>query len=229
MKFINKNSLAETIDLISEAIFYSRNISKQECLAAGKWLSARQGLPGSYANMFAPTKLDIQKGIRVFTGEKISSRAAVAHILGEETCRILSILDIKNKEIKSAHATAIKGFAERLADSEKRGYGIGTYCCGKCSTTYWRNLMVSKFSRREERLAEGMKELKRSRLGDGRWRRFPFFYLSLALTEIGPELAKSEMQYAAPVWERYLKSNHKSDDKYTRRRLRIGERLLEIC
>ncbi len=229
MKFINQTSLGETVDLISEAIFYSRDISKQERLAVGKWLSVRQGLSGSYSNMFAPTKLDIQKGIRVFTGEKISSRAAVAHILGEETCRILSVFDIKDMEIKKAHTAAIKGFTASLADSEERGYGIGTYCCGKCSTAYWRNLMVTEFPHRKERLAEGMKELKKSRLGDGRWRRFPFFYLSLALIEIGPELAKSEMQYAAPVWEKYLKNNHKSDGKYARRRLRIGEKLIELC
>ncbi|MFA6291498.1 MAG: hypothetical protein WC637_06930 [Victivallales bacterium] len=229
MKFINQNSLAGTVDLISEAIFYSRNISKQESLAAGKWLSARQGLPGSYASMFAPTELDRQNGVRVFTGEKISSRAAIAHILGEETCRILSVLDINDKGIKTAHAAAIRGFTARLADSEKRGYAIGTYCCGKCSAAYWRNLLVTEFPRREERLAEGMKELKRSRIGDGRWRRFPFFYLSLALTEIGPDLAKSEMQYAAPLWEKHLKNNRKSQGEYAKRRMRIGEELLAMC
>ncbi|HBC87655.1 MAG TPA: hypothetical protein DCZ94_11920 [Lentisphaeria bacterium] len=229
MKYLTQNSLAGTIDSVSEALFYSRDIPKTECIAVGKWLASRQGLPGSYANMFAPTKVDMQNGIRVFTGERITSGAAISHILGEETCRILSIVDLKDKEIKAAHLAAIKGFSSRLEDSEKRGYGIGTYCCGKCSTSYWRNLLVTKFSKREERLVKGMKELKKSRLGDGHWRRFPFFYLSLALTELGPGLAKSEMQYAAPLWEKYLKNARNSNNKHMKRRLRIGVKLLELC
>ncbi|HCE46962.1 MAG TPA: hypothetical protein DET40_25730 [Lentisphaeria bacterium] len=229
MKYISQSSLAGTIDSISEAIFHSHEVSKPERVTVGRWLASRQGLPGSYANMFAPTRLDMQNGIRVFTGEKITSGAAVSHILGEETCRILSMLNLKDKGINDAQAAAIEGFTSRLDDSEKRGYGIGTYCCGKCSTAYWRNLLVTEFPRREERLSEGMKELKKNRMGDGHWRRFPFYYLSLALTEIGPGLAKSEMQYAAPAWEKYLKNNRNSEGKYTIRKFRIGQMLLDLC
>jgi len=104
MKYIHQNSLAETIDSISEALFFGRDISRSEKEAAGKWLAARQGLPGSYANMFAPAKLDLQKGIRLFTGEQVYTRAGISHILGQETCRVLAKLNLKEKNIRKAWA-----------------------------------------------------------------------------------------------------------------------------
>ena len=229
MPHVNQNSLAETVDSVSQAIFIGRKIPKPEQNAIVKWLAARQGLSGSYAGMFAPTKADFKRGVRVFTGEKITSRAAIAHILGEESCRILSILNMKDREIKDAQDAAINNFAARLSESERKGYGIGTYCCGKCSASYWRNLLVTKLPKREERLAEGIKELRKSRIGGGQWRRFPFHYVSLVLTEMGSDLAKTELQYAAPVWEKYVSKCQEPKTEYGRRRLVVGERLLALC
>lgn len=206
-----------------------RKVPLPELVSIGKWLASRQGLPGSYAGMFAPMKADFQNGIRLFTGEKITSRAAVAHILGEESCRILSILNLKDREIKTAHDAAINGFALRLRESEQKGYGIGMYCCGKCSASYWRNLLVTDLPKREERLAEGIKELRKSRIGNGQWRRFPFHYVSLVLTEMVSDLAKAELQYAAPVWEKYVAKHPEPKNEYGGRRFVIGQRLLSLC
>lgn len=229
MQYIHPNSLSATVDSISEALFHSSEIAKSDRLKICRWIASRQGLPGSYANMFAPTKSDFENGIKVFTGETITSRASIAHILGEECCRILSILNVKDKQVEKAQSAAIEGFVSRLVEAEERGYGIGSYCCGNCSTAFWRNLLVTKLPKWEERLVEGMKVLKKVRLGDGRWRRFPFYYLSLTLTEIGPDLAKNEMKYAAPVWEKYLRTNRLSTSVFVQRRRKIGERLLELC
>jgi hypothetical protein len=229
MPYVSQESLANTIDSVSLAIFIGDKISKHVQVNIGKWLASRQGLTGSYAGMFAPTNSDFQKGIRLFTGERVTSRAAVAHILGEESCRILSILNINDREIKDSQDAAINSFASRLNESEQKGYGIGTYCCGKCSTAYWRNLLVTKLPQREERLVEGIKELRKSRMGDGRWRIFPFHYVSLVLTEMGPDLAKTELQYAAPVWEKFVSKCQVPKNEYARRRLAIGQRLLVMC
>ncbi len=227
MKYIHQNSLAETLDSISDDLFFGRDIPGPESLEAGKWLAARQGLPGSYANMFAPTKLDLQKGIRLFTGEQVYTRAGISHILGQETCRILAKLNLKEKNIIKARAEALTSITARI--DSYNGKLKGFYCCGKCSTAYLRNIAASNFPRKDERFADGMKEIKKRRLGNGRWSCFSFYYLSLALTEIGSGPAKDEMRYAAPAWEKYLKNNRRAGEKYIKRRLSVGKKLLELC
>jgi hypothetical protein len=63
-----------------------------------------------------------------------------------------------------------------------------------------------------------MQYLREYRDGRGRWRRFPFYYTLLALTEIPDSRATSEMRYAAPVLERMLKREGRADRFDVRRR-----------
>ena len=99
------------------------------------------------------------------------------------------------------------------------------YCCGICTCAYWRHLAAGGLSRNAERLAAGMQALKAHRLDSGRWRRFPFFYTLLALTEIDVALSRSEMQFAAPPCERYLKTCRITSPLITRRK-RVAEMIL---
>ena len=80
----------------------------------------------------------------------------------------------------------------------------------------------------ERHLAAGMRALKAHRLGDGRWRRFPFHYTVLALSEIDARGALSEMRYAAAVLERLLKRAPR-DDAFDARRRAAAERVLGRC
>jgi hypothetical protein len=70
--------------------------------------------------------------------------------------------------------------------------------------------------------------LKQHRTDDGRWRRFPFFYTVLALTEIHMLAAAEELRYAAPVCEKLLKQNA-TGDVYAERRRVLARRVLERC
>jgi hypothetical protein len=124
---------------------------------------------------------------------------------------------------------AVQGFVARLGETERRGYSTGTYCCGTCSAAYWRNLAIHLLPRAEERLRLGLNELKQARAGNGKWRRFPFYYTCLALTEIGPEFAKDEMQYAALHWRNNLRKFSSAESRVTRRKAAVGQRLLELC
>jgi hypothetical protein len=72
-----------------------------------------------------------------------------------------------------------------------------------------------------------VRELKLLRTGDGRWRRFPFYYTVLALHEMNVKPALDELRYAAPVLERSLK--RASGDKYAARRRTLAERVLAKC
>ncbi len=228
MNCLNKESLYLTLDFLSESLFFNQPISQAQSLAIARWIASRQGLPGSYAGMFAPAKKDAV-GVHLFTGEPVRSRVGIAHILSEESCRLLALLEISDEKVQAALKRAVEGFIVWLERSEQRGYSLGIYCCGTCSTAYWRNLANHLLPRAEERLALGMKELKQLRGGDGTWRRFPFYHTCLALTEIGPGLAKDEMQYAAVRWQKSLKRLNAAADAVSRRRTAVGQRLLELC
>jgi hypothetical protein len=235
VELINRQSLAETLDAIDEALFFGRPLPKPQRAEAARWIASRQGLPGSYCGMFAPTARDFRKGIRLFTGERFATRAGSAHVLGEEACRALILLGAPGKEVRRALAAAGAGIAARLAGSEQREASagrpfLGKYCCGKCSVALWRHLAAGglKAVRPRSWLAAGVKGLKASRDGRGRWKGYPFHYTLLALSEMPLPAAAAEMRYAAPALERALRRAAR-DGKYARRRRALAERILARC
>jgi hypothetical protein len=86
-------SLAATVDEVNESFFFGRSLPLATRRKVATWIGGRQGLAGSYAGMPAPTQQDFAEGIRVFTGESVPSRVGTAHVLGEEACRALILLD----------------------------------------------------------------------------------------------------------------------------------------
>ena len=226
MQIVNTQSLAATVDAVNEAFFLGRLPSKPQRRQAAKWIAGRQGKPGSYADMFAPTRRDRAQGIRLFTGERVVTGAATGHILGEEACRALILLDADAKDVGTALEAATAGMLARLR-KERR---LGMYCCGRCSASLWRHLAVGGLEQvgAERFLAAGVKKLKAFRDGKGRWRVFPFHYTLLALREIDLPAAVKEMRYAAPSLHRVLK-RAPAADKYDRRRRVLAERILATC
>jgi len=228
MSYLDRSSLGATLDSVSEAQCFGKTIPEAQRQSVARWIAGRQGLPGAYAGMFAPTERDAL-GSRLFTGEAVHSRVGVAHLLGEEGCRILASLRVEDRAVQAALGRAVEGMSIRIDEEERRSRRVGTYCCGTCSVGYWRNLAIHLFPRAEERLRLGMKALKQHRRGDGQWRRHPFFFTSLALTEIGAELAGEEMEYAATRWRKILPRLACSEGSVGTRRATVGRRLLELC
>jgi hypothetical protein len=118
MKLLDARSLGNTVDALNEALFFGRPIPRGEARRAARWIASRRGLAGSYAGMFAPTPKDYADGIRLFTGERISSAAATGHILGEEACRALLLLDVGLSDVSVALAEATLSMEKRLGESE---------------------------------------------------------------------------------------------------------------
>lgn len=226
MKVVHPTSLAKTIDTINEAFFYGLLMSKNERKKAALWIAARQGQRGAYGSMFAPTEKDFREGIRLFTGERITSNAAIGHILGEEACRSLILLNIRDKEVHYAMQAATHGMLTFLyrARDKRRGF----YCCGACTGALWRHLAVGGLDHTQERLRKGIRVLRQRRDGTGRWRSFPFYYTLLALSEIELPSAIDEMRYAAKTCEASLK-RLKNDGKTSRRRRSLIEKVLAKC
>jgi len=228
MSLIHENSLALTLDALNEAFFYKKSLSEPEKKQVAQWIAGRQGKPGAYANMFAPTASDFTGGVRLFTGERLNSRAATAHILGEEACRALILLGAQDSDVRSALDRASHGMMYRLKAAEDK-YGFsGFYCCGTCTSSLWRHLAAGGLQDSKSRLEAGMKVLKNHRDGKGKWLRFPFYYSLLATSELDLPSAIEEMRYVSPVCERYLKSTHQ-EDVYTERRQILAEKVLEKC
>ena len=201
------NSLAVLVDRIEQKRYYRQKIPAGELLAASREIASRQGLPGSYAGMFAPTPLDFRRGIRVFTGEPVRSGAATAHILGEESCRLLLKLNVKDRLASAALARAEAGMRERLNSSERvHARHVGFYCCGICTVSLWRHLAAGGLDNPVPRVRDGLRVLARCRSDNGRWNRFPFFYTLLALNELDVPEARKELRWAAPSAERSLKA-----------------------
>ncbi len=226
MSIVDPQSLAATVDAVNEAAFFGRRLAKSDRDGAARWIAARQGLPGSYAGMFAPTQKDFRGGIRLFTGEPVQTRAGIAHVLGEESCRALVLLKATGKGVGAALERAGAEMIRRLACGRSRT--TGTYCCGKCTAALWRNLVAGGFGNREALLAAGLRTLKAGQTGDGAWGRFPFFYTLSALVEIATPAAVAQMRYAAPNLERLLRRRPAGKTFNTRRRA-LAERVLAAC
>ncbi|GEM_PF-205923 len=220
-------SLAAIVDSVEEGWFFGRKVATSVLLSAAREMASRQGLPGSYARMFAPTGLDFRRGYRVFTGEPMRSRAGVAHILGEECCRLLLDVKVRDRSVSAALARTENGMLERLNSPESMRYNhVGFYCCGICTVSFWRNLAVGGLDRPGPRFKDGLQVLAGSRADNGRWGRFPFFYTLLALTEIDVPAARSELRWARPAVERSLKAM-RGTGRYTQRRRAVLEHALE--
>jgi hypothetical protein len=77
-------------------------------------------------------------------------------------------------------------------------------------------------------LRDGIRTLNSNRTGDGKWKRYPFYYTLLTLTEIDSASARKEMNYAAPTCEKILRRSPR-DDRWDQRRRAVLERVLQKC
>jgi hypothetical protein len=216
------------VDAVNAAAFEQRSLSASERQRTASWIAARQGLPGAYGDTFAGFPAEREKGIVVFTGERIGS-ASARHILGEETCRALHLLRVRDAGVTAALGRATAGLMKCLerAALDPRNTNPGLYCCGKCSVGLWRHLLAGGLDRQDERLRQGAAHLRSMRDGSGEWRRFPFWYTVLALSDMDSSEAKKELQYAAPALERAA-VRATGSTVYARRRQELARRALNL-
>jgi len=190
--------------------FRSKSVAHvQEAL---QWVLSRQGLKGSYCNLFTPTNQDLTQGVRLLTGERIGTDGGTRHILGEEALRTVIIWGLRSSP---AVTEALKGFDQVL----ERGGKSGSYCCYRCTMPFLRTLAVVKPGEWDEILEKGLNRIKEARTPDGRWHGFPFFYTLLTLSEMDTPSARAELRHASKVAEKLLKRYHGNDRTSRFRRL----------
>ena len=224
---IVRTSLSRTVDVIHEAQFEGRKLDPSDRRRAALWIAARQGLPGAYGDTFAGFPAERANGIVVFTGERMTN-ASARHILGEETSRALRQLKVRHPNVTASLRAADQGLQRCLARwaEDPRHTNPGVFCCGNCSVGLWRNLLAGGLDRQEERLRRGAAHLRSMRKAAHQWRRFPFWYTVLALSEMDCVEARAELKHAAPELARYAKRAVPSS-VYARRRHAIAVRALD--
>jgi hypothetical protein len=217
--FLDTTSLVNTIDNVNEKLLYGEQIPPQEGLETARWIISRQGQKGSYRGMPAPTAYDFTHGIRVFTGEKLAY-ASARHILGQEASRAAWLLGKNDPVVREAYQRAT-GWMLETPDFQH----TGTFCCGKCSLAFWRHYWVGEHPNKQEYLQKGLQWMRTIRLGDGKWRTLPFYYAIYTLLGLDLDPARTELAYARPAMERYLRRAHEGE--FSSRRFNIISRALQ--
>jgi hypothetical protein len=86
-------------------------------------------------------------------------------------------------------------------------------------------VLAGGLDRHEERLRRGALHLRSMRDAEHQWRKFPFWYTVLALSEMDNVEARTELKYAAPALERAA-SRAAPAWVYARRRHQLAVRTL---
>jgi hypothetical protein len=134
---------------------------------------------------------------------------------------------VRDRAAQAALDRATQGLMACLkrAEQDPRNDNPGRYCCGKCTVGLWRNVLAGGLDRREERLLRGLRHLRSQRDGAGTWRRFPFWYTVLALSEIDSAEAAKELAYVRPQLERAA-ARAPGSNLYAERRRELAGRAL---
>lgn len=226
MKILHKDSLIATVDAFNEAVFFGHPWQR-EAEPLVDWVSARLGKPGAYAGSFALTEDDWSRDFRLFAGEKVATKAARAHIIAEETTRLLNVIRNTTGLDSDARKTSEERLATRIFDRrDSTTTADGIYCCGKCSVSLWRCILAGGFAEYSSTVAGGAVSLAAARDGAGGWKRFPFYYTLLFLAEAGPELSRHEIEYCSERLQRARRLLHGRRDPVSARRLRLINLLL---
>jgi len=219
---LNPHSLAATLDGVNAAMFQERALIQAEMQAVFKWLAGRQYRSGPHAGLFAPTQGDYDAGVRLFTGEKLKTLLAARNVLGAEAARALALFDLPAPEAQDVIQRLDRNL---LQACYSRACVLGE--CAHSAVGLMRYLATGKVDGAEQRLLMHIQTLARQRDGQGRWKRFPFYYTLLALLEIDLPSARDEMHYTAPACERYLRRSP-TDDVFDQRRRAVVQRVLEV-
>ncbi|MFW6041113.1 MAG: hypothetical protein ACOC85_04685 [Thermoplasmatota archaeon] len=214
-KLVVERSLAETLWRLEEVRMGFSRADRDKVSRALDWIQKRQGLEGAYSvdehRFFAPAEKDKDK-VKLITGEKYDRTGGTDHILGQEALRTL-ILWGRGEEIETKKALTT---LHVLLDQKEDGVTpteTGFFCCAKCSVSMLKTVSVVKTESWEKTLKEGILKISKNRDGEGRWKRYPFYYTLLTLSEIQSPEAIDELRYVSKKARSLLKRYKEPKDR----------------
>ncbi len=103
LKIFNENSLIATVDNYETARFLGE-VDTGEYSNTVEWVSRRLGCRGGYKGSFAMTEEDWRNPFRLWSGEKLSTRAGRSHVIAQEVTKMLREIEKETGErIDSLH------------------------------------------------------------------------------------------------------------------------------
>jgi hypothetical protein len=218
-------SLAQTIDLLNDALFHAKPVSEREKQHAVEVILEHQLHSGPHAGLFAAQKADSRTESHLFTGERLHTQLGPRNVISCETGRAILLLGLPIPHV----AEVLERLQQRLTDE-----CFATQYCqvGECAHSgigFMRYLAVQDGREVEQRLVQHINTIAHSRDDKGKWKHIPFHYTLLALSEIDLPAAIDEMRYAAPALEKTMKRPGYVDAPFDQRRRELAERVLSIC
>lgn len=218
---IDGTSLSRTIDAVSVRLACGETFSTTEREDLVAWLLDRQIRSGHGRGMLDPFPGEFEAGVRLFTGEQLRTRIATRNVLTLESARILSALASEAPEIRSA--------LSRTSAAMRHACFAVSHCvigeCAHSSIAYMRDAASERSGCRRKWIEDHLHVIREHRDGTGRWKRFPFYYMLLALLEVGTPAANAELEYARAACRRVFE--RASHGGYAARRKDVLRRALE--
>jgi hypothetical protein len=185
---MNSTSLHQTVIRAAGFLFEGGRYVAAEEIQLANWILARQNRQKGF--VFFPTPEDEEDGLRLLSGEKPRTKLLARNALELETLRLLALIEPKDAAV------------ERL--QQEVGQRLSRLCfaqvcktgeCAHASIAYLRYRMAAGGREATSQFEHGLQVLKQDRDGDGRWRKFPFWFTLLWLVELPAEMAQEELAY----------------------------------
>jgi hypothetical protein len=206
-----KPGLAQSINAISRALIEGKIYSENEKAEIAAFIFDHKNPVDGFT--FYPTDAERIKGIQLVTGEKAKTQLLANNALELEALRILSILTPRDSRLLQLH---------EKADQRLQKLCFYDICitgeCAAASIIFLRYLTTLTQNDHSEKIHCGLSSLKQMRDGSGRWRKFPFFYTLLWLTELTWPEAIHELAYALPAYQPLIKRYKNVNDETDRLR-----------
>lgn len=201
---LDETSLASTLWNLEEARIGRAAAADPAVKSALSWIAGRQGTPGSYRGLFAPTAQDYVVKRAVPTGEACSSlgRAGVAHILGEEAVHALSLWGCNSGWDRDRVLDRVRLFGCDTSSPNPRL--SPKHCCSRCSVARLRAVAASRLPGWEDILCPAVDWLEGCVLADRKKQSsgFPFYYALLTLSEFPLDEVETLRRKLRPAAER---------------------------
>lgn len=206
MEIWEKSGLAQMINDISIVLIEGRVFTDQEKAKIAALICDHTNPVGEFT--FYPTQGERLKGFQLVTGEKVKTQLLANNTLELETLRILTILKPQDVQLLHLHEKANRRLPNLCF------YNICT--TGECAATsivFLRYLTALSQIDHAEKIGLGLGALYQTRDGNGTWKKFPFFYTLLWLTELSISKANSELTYTLPAVKRLIKRYENANDE----------------
>lgn len=157
----------------------------------------------------------------MYTGEALRTKLATWNVLTAETARLLLLLSGTSDRVSAAVRRAEAWLGVSC-------FGLRDCAIGECAHSLAAYLrLLARSSANPAVVVRGINTIRAHRDGNGRWRRFPFYYTLLTLTEIQSEPARRELRYAVEACER-VRGRCARNKVFAARREALVERILVL-